>query len=201
MKYFFRKKSLVESTIVEECLREKAQIDRVLAERAKLGPFLVESTERPVIDNHTEFTGSVFCSQKVQSFFDLIISESVRAIMSQIPYKPKNHLNDDIEKIVQENRCYELNEIDVMAIRLYTSAMAFVVNQALRNYSLYDMPIPTDFLPYIYALINGLVKIYKDRESNEVHSIKTVFYLFYFYSLRLVVFILDLSKWFAILKC
>jgi uncharacterized membrane protein len=65
--------------------------------------------------------------------------------------------------------------MDVIAIRLYTSAMAFVVNEALRNYSLYDMPIPTAFLPYIYALINGLAKLHIDIEINQVHPMKIQF--------------------------
>jgi len=65
--------------------------------------------------------------------------------------------------------------MDVIAIRLYTTAIAFVVNEALRNYSLYDMPIPTTYLPYIYALLNGLAKRDRDREINEVHPMKTLF--------------------------
>jgi hypothetical protein len=132
-------------------------------------------------------------------FFNLIISESVKAIRGGASI---SHLYDDIETIKQEYRCYGLNHMDVIAIRLYTTAIAFVVNEALRNYSLYDMPIPTTFLPYIYALLNGLAKLDRDREINEVHPMKTLFRLLYFYCFRLfVVSSLNLLKWLAIFLC
>jgi hypothetical protein len=128
------------------------------------------------------------------SFINLIISESVKAIRAQSSRTSINHLYDDISAIEKEYRCYQLNHIDVIAIRLYTSAMAFVVNEALRNYSLYDMTVPTTFLPYIYALINGLAKLDKDRQMNEVYRMKRLFSLLYFYCLRLVVSRQNLSK-------
>jgi hypothetical protein len=169
MKYIF-KNSLAGSNVVEECRTEKTNIDRALAERAKLGPFLIESTERPMVDNMTVFKGSTFFSPKLMSFFILIVSESVEAIRSKVHGEPKNHLYDNIETIKKEYRCFGLNHMDVIAIRLYTTAIAYVVNEALRNYSLHQMPVPTAFLPYIYALLNSLAKINGDREMNEVHS-------------------------------
>ena len=81
-------------------------------------------------------------------------------------------IDDDME---QKYRCYGLNHIDIVAIHLYTTAMGFVVNEALRNYSLYDMPISTAFLPYIYALLNGLAKLDRVREINKVHPMKALF--------------------------
>ena len=82
---------------------------------------------------------------------------------------------DDIDAVEQKYQCYGLTRIDVIAIRLYTTAMGFVVNGVLRNYSLYDMPISTAFLPYIYALINGVIKLGRNKEVNEIHSMKTLF--------------------------
>jgi hypothetical protein len=67
MKYLFQI-FLFESNIAEECLREKTEIDRVLSERAKLGSFLIESTERPVITNMTAFKGLPFCFSKIDVF-------------------------------------------------------------------------------------------------------------------------------------
>lgn len=161
--------------VVEECLEEKANIDRVLDERARLGPFLIESTERPTINNQTEFIGSTFFPSKLTDFFERIISESVEAIRLKVHGDTKSHLYDDVAKIKDEYRAYGLNHIDVIAIRLYTTAVAYVVNEALRNYSLYHMPIPDKFLPYIYALLNALAKIDSDRIINEVQPMKTLF--------------------------
>ena len=67
-----------------------------------------------------------------------------------------------------------MSHMDVIAIRLYTTAMAFVVNDALRDYSFRGIPVPSDFLPYIFALLNGLAKIGGDQEMDEVHSMKTL---------------------------
>jgi len=169
---------------VEECLKEKANINHVLDERARLGPFLIESTERPTINNETEFIGSTFFLLKLTDFFSRIILESVQAIRVKIHGDTKSHLYDDVAKIKDEYRAYGLNYIDVIAIRLYTTAVAYVVNEALRNYSLYHMPIPDTFLPYIYALLNGLAKLDRDRIINEVQSVKTLFLCVYFRSVR-----------------
>ena len=133
--------------------------------------------------------------------FILVISESAEAIRFKAHGKPKSHLYDNIQTIKKEHQCYGLNDMDVIAIRLYTSAMAFVVNEALRNYSLYHMPIPTAFLPYIYALLNSLAKINRDIEMDEVHSMKKLFWLVYFHCLRLVVSSTNLEKWLAIFLC
>ena len=67
---------LAVSIAVVECLTEKGNIDHVLAERAELGPFLIESIERPVIDNLTAFQGSSFalkhsCLSSFSSFQNL----------------------------------------------------------------------------------------------------------------------------------
>ena len=60
----FLQKFFVQSNVVEECLREKADIERVLTERAKLGPFLIESIERPLVDNMTTFNGLTYFFSK-----------------------------------------------------------------------------------------------------------------------------------------
>jgi hypothetical protein len=121
---------------------------------------------------------------KLIPFFNLIVSESVEAFMAKLKNDVKTkHFYDNIDVVEQKYQCYGLNRIDVIAIRLYTTAVGFVVNEVLRNYSLHDMPISTAFLPYIYALINGLIKLDKNREVNEIHPIKntvliTLFLLF-----------------------
>lgn len=170
---------------MEECLEEKAKIDRVLDERARLGPFLIESTERPTITNETEFSGSTFFLLKLTDFFGRIISESVYAIQDQIRGKPKARVNnDDVTKLQVEFRAYDLSFIEVKAIRLYTTAVAYVVNEALRNFSLHHMPVPNDFLPYIYTLLNALAKLDSTRMINEVQSVKTLFLCVYFHFFR-----------------
>ncbi|CAF1292510.1 unnamed protein product [Adineta ricciae] len=137
---------------LEECLEEKVGITRVLAERAKLGPFLLESTERPVIDNKIEF------------------KESAEAIRHDSRYKSRSHLSDNIESLKKDYTAYDLNDIDILAIRLYTTAISYVVNEALRNYSLYDTPVPPIYQPYIYALLNAFVKLDRDRVMNEARG-------------------------------
>ena len=183
---------------MEECLEEKANIERVLDERARLGPFLIESTERPTINNETEFIGSTFFLPKLTAIFDRIISESVQAIRLKIHGNTKSHLYDDVAKIKDEYRAYGLNHIDVIAIRLYTTAIAYVVNEALRNYSLYDMPIPDNFLPYIYALLNALAKVDSNRIINEVQSVEILFLCIFLCSVRQMVTSLNLIMWLAI---
>jgi hypothetical protein len=131
-----------------------------------------------VIDDMVTFNGSTcfFYYSKLTSFFILIVSESVEAVAAKLQDDvKKKYFYDNIDVVEQNHRCYGLNRIDVIAIRLYTTAMGFVVNEVLRNYSLYDMPISTAFLPYIYALINGLAKLGRNREMNEVHSMETLF--------------------------
>ncbi|UJR16712.1 hypothetical protein I4U23_003612 [Adineta vaga] len=134
---------------LEECLEEKARIDHLLGQRAKLGPFLIESTERPVINNMTEFKASA------------------EAIRSDSKIRSRCHLYDDVDSLVRDFRAYELNRLDVLAIRLYTTAISYVVNEALRNYSFFGIPIPTTYIPYIYALLNALAKLDSNRLTNE----------------------------------
>jgi hypothetical protein len=153
---------------VEECLAEKSNIDHVLAERAKLGPFLIESTARPIINNKTAFQGSTLLPYNRSLLFILVVSESVDAIRSHINGTKRNHFYDNVDQVKEEYRCYQLTHIDVIAIRLYTTAMAYVVNRALRDYSSHGIPVPTDFLPYIYAFLNALAKLDIDAAMNEV---------------------------------
>lgn len=163
------KKTSIVLNVVEECLKEKANIDHVLEERARLGPFLIESTERPIINNEAQFIGSTFSLlSTLIDVFGCIISESVQAIQLKINGRTKSYLYDDVSRIKDEYRVYGLNHIDIIAIRLYTTAIAYVVNEALRNYSLHHMPISDNFLPYIYALLNAFTKLDRDRAINEV---------------------------------
>ena len=104
------------------------------------------------------------------SFVIFLVSESVVAIRNKIRGKTTSHLYDDVERIKEAYQSYRLSHIDVIAIRLYTTAVAYVVNEALRNYTLHHMPISPAFLPYIYALLNGLAKIYTYSDIDEVQS-------------------------------
>ena len=104
----------------------------------------------------------------------LVVSESVEAIRSRAQSKMKNYSHDNVEALKEQFKCNGLSHIEVIAIRLYTTAISYAVNRALRDYSVHDIPVPTDFLPYIYALLNGLAKITGNQVMDNVHWMKTL---------------------------